>query len=66
DAEVCMEWNVARRYRAAHRPQGNSIVERVYRTMKSLGKSSPKTTFWYNLAARDASRDRTSLEVNEM
>ena len=55
-AEVCREWNVLRQYRAAYRPSGNGIAERIHRTIKSLAarsKSDPlKVVFWYNLAAK--------------
>ena len=29
-ADLCREWNVNRQYRAAYRPSGNGIVERVH------------------------------------
>lgn len=56
-AELCREWNVNRRFRAAYRPEGNSIVERSHRTIKRMAARSDasplKMVFWYNLAAKD-------------
>lgn len=66
-AELCKEWNVHRLYRAAYRPSGNGIAERVHRTVKSLAarsKSDPlKVVFWYNLSAR-AGSDAASAPCN--
>ncbi|MEL6803533.1 MAG: reverse transcriptase-like protein, partial [Bacteroidota bacterium] len=49
-------WNIALRFRAAYRPQGNGIVERNHRTIKSLaergGISPAEAVFWYNSAPR--------------
>lgn len=55
-AELCERWGVRRHYRAAYKPSGNGIVERIHRTIKSLaarGRCSPlQTVFWYNLSAK--------------
>ncbi|KAK3879159.1 hypothetical protein Pcinc_016253 [Petrolisthes cinctipes] len=63
-AEACREWNVTRRFRAAYRPSGNGIAERMHRTIKSMaarsGKSPLKMVFWYNLAAREGVNGETA------
>ncbi|MEL6804156.1 MAG: DDE-type integrase/transposase/recombinase, partial [Bacteroidota bacterium] len=65
--DLCREWNVSRQYRAAYRPSGNGIVERVHRTIKSLAARSKcdplKVVFWYNLSARDG-LDASSAPCN--
>ena len=56
-ADLCQRWNVRRHYRAAHRPSGNGIVERVHRTIKRTaersGCSPLQAVFWYNIAPKD-------------
>ncbi|KAK3883179.1 hypothetical protein Pcinc_012488 [Petrolisthes cinctipes] len=63
-AEACREWNITRRFRAAYRPSGNGIAERMHRTIKSMaarsGKSPLKMVFWYNLAAREGVNGETA------
>jgi len=48
-ATMCGRWKVFRRFRAAHRPSGNGIVERVHRTIKQMaaqtGRSIVEQTF---------------------
>ncbi|KAK3874473.1 hypothetical protein Pcinc_008865 [Petrolisthes cinctipes] len=39
-AEACREWNITRRFRAAYRPSGNGIAERMHRTIKSMAARS--------------------------
>ena len=36
--EMCSEWRVQRYFRAAYRPQGNGIIERHHRTIKSIAE----------------------------
>ena len=54
--ELCERWNVSRRFRAAHRPSGNGIVERNHRTIKRSaersGSSPLDAVFWYNMASK--------------
>ena len=56
-ASLCKKWGVKQRFRAAYRPEGNGIAERMHRTIKSLsercGKCPMEITFWYNLAAKE-------------
>ena len=57
-AVLCEKWNVWQRFRAAHWPSGNGIIERHYRTIKSLatraGAPSPLAmVFWYNMAPKE-------------
>lgn len=63
-ADVCREWNITQRFRAAYRPSGNGIAERIHRTIKSMAarsEESPlKMVFWYNLAAREGVDGETS------
>ena len=63
-ADICQEWNVHRRYRAAYRPSGNGIVERHHRTVKALAERNGKgplwTVFWYNLAAKKGTEGESS------
>jgi len=53
---LCEQWNIVRRYRAAHRPSGNGIVERNHRTVKRVAKRSKisplQAVFWYNMVPR--------------
>ena len=55
-ADICREWNVHIRYRAAYRLSGNGIVEQHHRTVKALAERNGKgplwTVFWCNLAAK--------------
>jgi len=50
--ELCDRWMVFRRFRAAHRPAGNGIVERVHRTIKQMAARTQRSiieqVFWYN------------------
>lgn len=54
---LCDKWNVSLRFRCAHRPSGNGIIERNHRTIKSLaartGKAPVDMVFWYNSAPLD-------------
>ena len=67
-ADVSREWNVARRFRAAYRPLGNGIAERMHRTIKGMatrsGLSPLKMVFWYSLAAKEGveSMERPHLQ----
>jgi transposase InsO family protein/ribonuclease HI len=63
-ADLCQKWNVRRRFRAAHRPSGNGIVERHHRTIKRMaaraGAGSPlQSVFWYNMAPKSADDEAT-------
>jgi len=55
-AQFAREWGVSLRFRAAHAPSGNGIVERNHRTIKRIaarGKISPEVaTYWYNVTPR--------------
>ena len=46
------EWEVGHRLSCAYRPQGNSVVERMHRTIKRsvarTGRTVEEATFWYN------------------
>ncbi|XP_043247110.1 uncharacterized protein LOC122394343 [Amphibalanus amphitrite] len=63
-AELCRQWNIRQRFRAAYRPSGNGIVERNHRTIKRMaargGITPLKAVFWYNLAAKDGSDPSTA------
>ena len=63
-ADVCREWNVAQRFRAAYRPSGNGIAEHIHRTIKTMaarsGEGPVQMVFWYNLAAREGVNGETS------
>ena len=39
-ADVCREWNVTRAFRAAYRPSGNGIAERMHCTIKGMAARS--------------------------
>ena len=51
--QLCDDWNVYRRFRAAFRPSGNGIAERVHRTVKVMASRSrygiQKAVYYYNL-----------------
>ena len=51
---ICGKWSVSLRFRCAHRPSGNGIVERIHRTIKRTAATSrispAEAMFWYNLA----------------
>ena len=63
--DMCARWNVARIFRAAYRPQGNGIIERHHRTIKSIaerGNTSPqRAVFWYNFTPRKQMEDESVL-----
>ena len=48
-------WDVAADFSCAYRSQGNSIIERVHRTIKQMvarsGRCAEQMTFWYNATA---------------
>ena len=53
-------WGVVPYYRAAHRANGNGIVERSHRTIKAMsersGKSPIESVFFYNVAPRSGQK----------
>ena len=56
-------WNIGTFYRAAHRPSGNSIVERNHRTIKSLAERSAidpeEAVFWYNISPKVSQKEES-------
>lgn len=55
-SQVLCKWGVKSLFRCAYRPNGNGIVERHHRTVKSIaerGNISPQeAVFWYNFTPR--------------
>jgi hypothetical protein len=66
---MCAKWNVALRYRCAHRPSGNGIVERVHRTIKRMAARTRANVFdmayFYNVSPRDGTK-ADSVPANKM
>ncbi|KFD47469.1 hypothetical protein M513_11630 [Trichuris suis] len=60
-AQLAARWDVRMRFRCAHVPSGNGIVERCHRTVKVIaarkGCSIAEAVYLYNITPRD---DRTS------
>ena len=56
-ALMAQEWAVRMRFRAAHVPSGNGIVERSHRTIKTIAARSkcsiPEAVYLYNVTPRD-------------
>ena len=61
--DLCKRWNVQRYYRAAYRPSGNGIAERLHRTIKRTaersGCSVMEAVFWYNMAPKKGTDSQT-------
>jgi hypothetical protein len=66
---MCVKWGVYLHFRAAYRPQGNGIIERNHRTIKSMaarsGADVRDIVFWYNYTPKigDDSTTSPSREV---
>lgn len=54
-------WNVQQLFRAAYRPEGNGIVERNHRTIKTIAERSSisplQAVFWYNATPKSGQLD---------
>ena len=65
--EFAEKWNVHMRYRCAHAPSGNGVVERCHRTVKVIaarkGCGIGEAVYWYNATPRD-DRDVNSAPAN--
>ena len=63
--KTCEEWRVQLRFRCAHRPSGNGIVERNHRTIKRIAARAQITperaAFWYNVTRGDSGRRPSDL-----
>lgn len=61
------EWSVEPLYRCAHRPEGNAIIERLHRTIKSKAARSNadplQIVYWYNVTPRDGTNEETVPSV---
>ena len=60
---LCEKWAIQIHYRAAYKPEGNGIVERIHRTIKRIaartGKHLLEAVFWYNVAPKDRENKET-------
>jgi ribonuclease HI len=65
--DMCDKWGVHVHFRAAYRPQGNGIIERHHRTIKSMAARSNADVrdivFWINFCPRNSS-DHSSQPCN--
>lgn len=56
-SEFSERWGVTMRFRSAHRPSGNGIVERCHRTVKCIVARSScsvqEALYWYNVTPKD-------------
>lgn len=61
--KVLSKWNVQRFFRAAYRPEGNGIIERHHRTIKTMaergGISPLQAVFWYNMSPRSGQDEQS-------
>ena len=60
---VLLKWNIQVHYRAAYRPSGNGIVERIHRTIKRIATRSScsiaMATYWYNVSPKNRDDENT-------
>ena len=63
-ASFAEEWAVRMRFRAAHVPEGNGIVERCHRTVKTIaarkGCTVSEAVYLYNVTPRDGETPETA------
>ena len=63
-AKFAADWAIQLRFRAAHVPEGNGIVERCHRTIKTIaarkGCSVPEAVYLYNITPRDGMTPETA------
>ncbi|KFD46109.1 LOW QUALITY PROTEIN: hypothetical protein M513_13004 [Trichuris suis] len=76
-AQLAARWNVRMRFRCAHVPSGNGIVERCHRTVKVIaarkGCSIAEAVYLYNITPRDGRTSQaarptayTSMPIREV
>lgn len=60
--QLLEQFDVDTFYRCAYRPEGNSIIERNHRTIKSCAARTnicpTEAVFWYNVLPKSATKDR--------
>lgn len=60
---LCEEWGVKIEYRAAYRPAGNGIAERMHRTIKRTierSRISPiRAVYFYNITPKEGQKENT-------
>ena len=66
--EFLNKWNATPYYRAAYRASGNGIVERHYRTTKSMAEKAninpAEAVYWYNISPRSGQDEKSVSQIS--